>query len=190
MVIKAESEPVGLYVFIDRVIVLVPQELRQVKFPDERRKHVGRFQVEVVPYAVEVRGHDRYEIRPVLLVEIAAELDGGYLGYGIGLVGRLQYVCQQILFLKGLRRYFRIDAGRPDIQQFRRAIAVGGVDDVGRDGYVVVDELRGVGHVGDYAAHLGRGQEDVLGRSSSKNCSVSACLVRSSSPWVRATMFE
>ena len=67
--------------------------------------------------AVQVRGHDGDEVRPILLVVIPAQLDRRYFGDGIGFVGRFQKSGQKMLFLHGLRREFRIDAGGAEIQE-------------------------------------------------------------------------
>jgi len=47
--------------------------------------------------------------------------------------------------------------------EFRRAVVVGGVDHVGLNGEIIEKEISGTGAVGQNAAHLGRGEKDVLG---------------------------
>lgn len=59
-------------------------------------------------------GHYAQESGPVLAVEGLAELDAGNLCNGVGLIGRLERVGEQVLFLQGLRGEFRINAGAPD----------------------------------------------------------------------------
>ena len=71
-------------------------------------------------------------------------------------------------------------------QQAFDSVAVGGVDHVGLDDQVVVDEVRGIGVVGQDAADLGRREKDevrTLPRRRSASTAISS--VRSSSSWVR-----
>jgi hypothetical protein len=68
-----------------------------------------------------------------------------------------------VFFLHRLRGEPGVDAARAEEQQALDAIFVRGVDDVGLDRQVVADELGRVAVVGEDAADLGRGEEDVVG---------------------------
>ena len=67
---------------------------------------------------------------------------------------------QQRLFLDRLRRKFRIDAGRAEKHQAVDAGEVRGMNDIGLDCQIVVNEIGGEGVVGIDAADLGGGKDD------------------------------
>ena len=119
-------------------------------------------QIEVVAGAVEVGRHRRDEVAAVLPAVGLAQLDAGDLGDRVPLVGRLERPGQQRVLGDRLRRELRVDAGRAEEQQLLDAALPGGVDDVGLDHQVVVEELGRVGVVGEDAADLGGGDEHGL----------------------------
>src|SRR6266498_2269469 len=131
-----------------------------MKFPYHGRKDMRRLKIEVVPGPIVISRHYRYKISPVLLIIISAKLYRGNLGYGIRFIGRLQTPRQQIFLFHGLGREFRVYAGRPEIKQLG---TTGGVDDIGGDHNIVINELAFIGIVRKYAAHLGSAQKDAFG---------------------------
>ena len=76
----------------------------------------------------------------------------------------------QVIFLDGLLRQARIDAGRAEEQQLPHAGAPGFVDDVGFHQQVVVDEVGRIGIVGVDAADLGRRQVDLVDALAAEEC--------------------
>ena len=66
------------------------RDLGLMEAPDERREHVRTQRVVVVSGAVQVGGHRRNEIAPVLAAVSLAKLDAGDLGNGVPLVGGFQ----------------------------------------------------------------------------------------------------
>ena len=101
--------------------------------------------VEVVARPVEVRRHRGDEIAAMLKAIRLTQLDAGDLGDRVPFVRRLQRPGQQRAFGQRLRCQFRVDAGRSEIQQLGNAAALGGMDDVGCDRQIVIDEVSGLG---------------------------------------------
>ena len=62
-----------------------------------------------------------------------------------------------------MRGEFWVDARRAEEEEFRGVVAIGSVDDVGLEGEVVVNEIGGVGGIGEDATNFGSGQENILG---------------------------
>ena len=138
------------------------RDLGFMEAPDQRRKHVRTERVVVVAGAVQVGGHRRDEITPVLATVGLAELDAGDLGDGIPLVGGFQRAAQEVLLLQGLGRQARINAGTAEKKQLSDAVPSGRVDDVVLDGQVLKEKLAREIVVGLDAADLGGRQKDVF----------------------------
>jgi len=137
---------------------------RLVEAAHQAGDNVAGVRIKVVADAVHVARHDRERVEPVLsAIGVAHDLSGD-LGDRIGQVGRLQRAGQQGLFAKGLLGLFWIDAGGPQEQELARAMAPGGVDNVGLDQQVFTNEIRALRVIGQDAADLGGGHEDVCWR--------------------------
>ncbi len=134
-----------------------------VAFADQRRQHVRRGQVVVVARPVQVGRHRGKVAGAVLPVVGGAHLDAGDLRQRIGAVGGLQLAGEEVVLLDGLRACARIDAARTQEQQPLHLVAPAFVDDVGLHRQVGVDELRGIGFVGEDAADLRRREHHVVG---------------------------
>ena len=117
----------------------------------------------IVAGPVEIGRHHRDEIGAVLLAVGLAQLDGGDLGDGVPLVGRLERAGEQRLFAHRLRRELGIDAGGAERQQLLDAGAKRSADDVEADGEIVGDEVGGIGVVGIDAADMAGGEEHDIG---------------------------
>ena len=137
-------------------------DLRFVEAPDQGGDDVAVFGMIIVAAPVEIGRHHADEVGAVLAAIGLDHLDAGDLGDRIGLVGRLQRPRQHRILAQRLRRQLGIDAGRAEEHQLLGAVDVGGVDDVGRDREIVVEEFGAQRVVGDDAADLGRRQEDRL----------------------------
>lgn len=142
---------------------LLPRDLGLVEAADERRDHVAVFRVVVVARAVEIGGHGADGVKAVLRAVGLTHPDPRYLGQGVGFVGGLQWAGEQVLLPDGLGAEFGIDAGRAQEKQLFDLVLPGAVDDVVLDLEVLVDELRGIGRIGVYAAHPGRRQHHIVG---------------------------
>jgi hypothetical protein len=92
-----------------------------------------------------------------------AEFDGGDLGDGVGAVGALERAGEEGVLAQRLGGVLGVDAAAAEVEELGDLEAVGGVDDVGGDHEVLVDEVGGVGGVGEDAADLGGGEDHVLG---------------------------
>ena len=137
--------------------------LSLVKATNQCRDDVAVLRVVVVARAIEVGGHYAAVVAAMLAVVAFAQLDSGYFGNGIGLVGGLQGAGQQGALRHGLLRHARVDATGAQEQQLLHVMDVGCVDDVGLHHEVFIDEVCGVDIVCIDAAHFGSGQVD-LGR--------------------------
>ena len=120
-------------------------------------------QVIIVARTVEVGGHGRNEVVPVLVSVRFAQLNAGDFGDGVWLVGGLQRPCKDGGLCERLRRHFGVDATGPQEQQLPHFCLVRGVDEVGLNHEVVVKEICSVNTIGVDAAHFGRGNEHVRG---------------------------
>ena len=127
------------------------------------REHVGVLGVVVVVGAVEVGGHHGDIVRAVLTVEVFAVFEAGYLGEGVGFVGFLQFGGEKAALGHGLGCHSGVDAGGAEEFEFLAAVLPGGMDDVHLQYHVVVHEVGKGALVGDDAAYLGSGKEDVFG---------------------------
>ena len=143
-------------------------EFAQVELADHRRQHMAVGEVVIVAGAVEVGRHDAAVVAAVLAVVAFAELDAGDLGDGVGFVGGFEYAGKQSIFAHGLRYGLGVDAAGAEEEQLLHVVGVRGLDDVGFDHQVFVDELRRVGVVGVDAADLGSGEVDLFGLFGSK----------------------
>jgi len=134
-----------------------------MNFSDQRRQHVGGFQVEIVVGAIEVGRHGGEEPGPVLAIVGAAHGDASDLGDGVRLVGRFQRPGQEVFLLQRLGCQLRIDAAAPQEEEPLDAGELSVADNVTLDHQVVVDEIGRVAIVGDDPPHFGGGQKDVVG---------------------------
>lgn len=133
-----------------------------MKLAQQCRDDVTVFRVVVVARAVQIGRHHRQIFRAVLAVVAPAHFDTGNLGKRVGPVGGLQRAGEQAVFAHRLRRHLGVDAARAEEHESRHAVLPRAVDHIGLDRQIVADELGRVAVVGDDAAHLGRGQEDVF----------------------------
>ena len=120
-------------------------------------------QVEIVAGTVQIGRHGGNEITAVLFPVGLTQLDPRDLGHRVPLVGRLQRPGQKRVLAHRLIGQLGIDAARSQEHQFFHPGAVGTMDDIRFDHHVVVDEVRGVGRVGENAADLRRRQEHGIG---------------------------
>ena len=134
----------------------------QMIFPDQGRNHMAVLQMIGVAGSIEVGGHDRRVMRTILVVIGLAHLDPGYLGDGVGFIGRLQDPGEQILFPHGLGGEFWIDTGTAEKEEMLDAGAEGLMDHSGLHHQILIDEVGRIGVVGMNAAHLGRRQDHVV----------------------------
>jgi hypothetical protein len=133
-----------------------------MRLADQRRQHVAVVEVVVVVGAVQVGRHDADVLPAVLIVVGITQLDAGDLGDGVGLVGGLQRAGEQVIFFQWLGGQLGVDAAAAQEHQALHARLVRGVDQVGLDHQVLVQELGPVHVVGLDAAHLGCGNVDVI----------------------------
>jgi hypothetical protein len=136
---------------------------RVVKLADHRRQHVTRLEVEVVVGPIEVGGHRRDEVAAVLVGVCLTELDARDLRDRVGLVGRFELSVEQLVFTDGLVREARVDARAAEVQQLAHAGEIRRVHHSGVNHHVVVEELCGIGRVGEDATDFARNEEHVLG---------------------------
>src|SRR4051794_7238773 len=68
---------------------------------------------------------------------------------------------KQRILVDGLGGQLRVDAGRPEEEEPLDAVLEGGVHDVDLDPQVVAEEVDGIGVVGEDAADLGGGEDDI-----------------------------
>jgi len=90
------------------------------------------------------------------------KLNAGDLGDRIGVVGRLQWPCQQRLLWNGLGSLTRINAGRAEEQEFFDAGAARSMDDARFNEQIVIKEIARKSIVGMYAAHASGSQKNDL----------------------------
>ena len=170
------------------------RDLRLVELAQQRRQDVRAVQVVVVAGAVEVRGHRRDAVTPVLPAIGLAQLDAGDLGDGVPFVGRFQRAGQQRCPRESAAApCFGIDAGRAEEQQAFDAGLVGGVDDVGLDHQVVVEEIGRERVVGLDPADLCGGHDDDVGplvRPSRRRTAAWSVRSRVSRPAVMISQFS
>src|SRR5512133_2863451 len=102
---------------------------------------MGTGKVKIVIGPIKVVGHGGKVAGAVLLVVGAALGNSGYLGNGVGVVGRLQRTGQKVLFLDRLRGHLGIDAGAAQKQQALDITGIGTVNDISLDHQVVVEKL-------------------------------------------------
>ena len=127
-----------------------------MKLADQGWEDVGADQVKIIVRAVEVGGHPRNEVTAILGPVRLAEFDPGDLGNGIGFIGRLQVIAEEIFFPHWLRALPGIKAGGAQIKKLFDVIEMGGMDHGGVDHHVVVDEFRRPGGVGPDASNGAR----------------------------------
>jgi len=134
-------------------------ELRLVKAADQRSRHVPVLGMIIVARPIEVRRHDRDEIRAMLAAIGLDQLEARDLGDRVPLVGRLERAGQEGVLSHGLARVARIDAGRSQKQQLLDAGRMGGPYHVELDRKIVDQEIDRKGIVGRDPADLAGGQE-------------------------------
>lgn len=105
-------------------------QFREMELADEGWKNVARLQVEIVIRAIEIRGHDRDVLCPVLSVVRPAHLDTGDFGHCIGLICWLERPCHQELFSHRLRAVPGIDARASEEEQPIDTVEIALMDDV------------------------------------------------------------
>ena len=118
--------------------------------------------VVVVIRTIEVGWHDRDIVGAVLTIEVLAILETRDLSQGVCLIGLLQLAGKQAALLHGLRREAGVDAAGAEEEEFLAAILPSRVDDVHLHDHVVVHEVGESRLVGDDAADLGGGEENVV----------------------------
>ena len=135
-------------------------EPRLVDPGHQRRQHVARLLIEVVPRSVEVRRHHAHEVAAVLAPAGLAQLDARDLRHGVPLVRRLEGAGEQLGLRDRLPGQARIDAGRRQVHQLLDSDAPGSLDDVAGNQQVAVEEVRRPRVVGENAADRAGGDED------------------------------
>ena len=130
---------------------------------DERRQHVTGQPIEVVSRSIEVTRHNRNVAAAILLSIGLTELDPGNFGDRVPFVRRLQRAGKQRVFPDRLRREFRIDARRPKEYKAIDPSEMSGVNDIGLNCQIVIDEIRRIGIIGINATDLGSGKYDCFG---------------------------
>ena len=141
----------------------VTPEFGFVEFADERGEDVGALEVVVVVGAVEVGGHRGDVVATVLISIGIAQLDACDFGDGVGFVGGFEGAGEEVFFFEGLRGEFRVDAAGSEEHQLGDAVFFSGVDDVGLDHEVVVEEHAPMGVVGEDPSYFCGSEEDVVG---------------------------
>lgn len=119
--------------------------------------------VVVVIRTIEIGWHDRDIVGAVLTIEVLAVFEAGDLSQGVCLVGLLELAGEQAALLHGLRREAGVNAAGTEEEEFLAAILPSRVDDVHLHDHVVVHEVGKSRLVGDDAADLGGGEEDIVG---------------------------
>ena len=119
--------------------------------------------VVVVIWTIEVGWHHGDIVGAVLAIEVLAVLETRDLSQGVCLVGLLQLASKQATLGHGLRREAGVDATGAEEEEFLAAILPSRVDDVHLHDHVVVHEVGESRLVGDDAADLGGGEDDVVG---------------------------
>jgi len=135
-------------------------------------------------WVLQISGHGRNEIASVLFPVGLAELDPRYLSDGVGLIGWLQEIAEQIFFPHRLGALPGIDTGTAEIKEFFHFIKIGRMYNCGMKHHVVIDELGRPGGIGPDAAHGPGHQEDVF-RAVGLEPVVDGRLVAQVSSWSR-----
>ncbi len=133
-----------------------------VELVDEGREDVGGLEVVVVVGAVHVGGHGGNEIAAVLLVEGFAKFDAGDFGDGVPLVGGFERAGEEVFLLERLGGEFGVDAGAAEEEELFDAAFKSAVDEMVLEGKIFVEEVNGLGAVGEDAADSGRGDDDIF----------------------------
>jgi hypothetical protein len=123
---------------------------------------MGRLQIEVVFGTIKVSGYGRNKIAPILLPIGLAESYTGDLGDGVRFTGRLEIASEKVLLPNGLGAFPWVYAGGAQVKEFFNFIKVSGMDHVGVDHYIIIDELRRTVSVGPNTTHGPSYQEDVF----------------------------
>ena len=142
----------------DNFIQAVPCGL--VEPANEGGHDVAVVRVEVISGPIEVGWHDRAVVDTVLPVVALTELDAGNFCNGVGLICRLQGAREQGVLAHWLGNSLGVNARRAQLQQLCDTGIEGLMYHVALDHQVLVDELRGVGVIGMYAANFCRGENN------------------------------
>ena len=123
---------------------------------------MGILKVVVVSGTVQIGGHDRKVLRPILTVIGPTHFDTGYFGDRVRPISWLQRAGKQVSFLHRLRTLSRINAGRAEKKKPLYTGTPALVDNIILNGQILSDELRRIRVVGMNAANLGRRNENIL----------------------------
>ena len=130
---------------------------------NEGWEDVGGLEVEVVSGSIEVGGHQRDRVEAVLLAVGFAGLNACDFGDGVPFVRGFEGARQKIFFFERLWSESWIDAGGTQEKKFRGVVAISCVDDIGLESQIIVNEIGRVSGIGENAAHLGGGDENIFG---------------------------
>ena len=123
---------------------------------------MGILKVVVVSRTVQIRGHDRKVLRPILTVIGPTHFDTGYFGDSVRPISWLQRAGKQVSFLHRLRTLARINAGRAEKKKPLYTGAPALMNNIILNGQILPDEFRRIRVVGMNAANLGRSNENIL----------------------------
>ena len=124
---------------------------------------MGALQVITISFAVQVCRHRGDKTRTVLLVVRPAHFDPRDFCHRIGSIRFFQWTGQQVFFLEGLRRDFRIDATRAQEEQPIHSGAVGFMDYAGLNPDILTKKVGWVRIVRQDAADFCRREKNILG---------------------------
>lgn len=113
----------------------------------------------VVARTIEVRRHRRMKKNAVLLTVVLAKLQAGDFRDGIRLVRRLKRARQKRVLPHRLGSVLGINTGTAEKQEPLRAVAIGGVDRIGGNLEIFVNELSGIRFVGVNPPYPCRGHD-------------------------------
>ncbi|MCY1223637.1 hypothetical protein D9M69_537210 [compost metagenome] len=116
------------------------------------------FRMEIVVWAIEIGRHYTAVITAMLAIVAFAQLDPRDLGDRVRLVGRLQHTGEKRFFLHRLFGVLGVNTRRTEKQQPLYSTLMRGLDDIGLNHQILVDEVRRVGVVGKNPTYLGRSQ--------------------------------
>jgi len=142
---------------------------------------MGTLEIIIIVRAVKVGGHCGNEIAAVLAPISLAHLDARDLGDGVPLVGGFEGAGEEVRFLKGLRRQFRINARTAEEQQLFHPRLARSVNEIGLDLQVFVKERSRLSIVRQDSADFRRSNKHVMGfglRIKSPNLSASSSSVQ------------
>lgn len=133
-----------------------------MKFLNQGREDVAVLQIEGVVEAVQVGGHGGNEIVAVLALVRFAHFQTGDFCDGVGLIRRLEFAGEKIVFLDRLRRHFRIDTRRSEKEQLFYAVRMRCVYHIILYRQVLKYEFTAIHIVGVNTAHARRRQKYIF----------------------------